>query len=167
MKINEFIEMYKKNRMVNISDVLEVQEYVSTPMKKRMCELVIDSCMEEADGILQYNSFDRYTLFTIAVISLHTNLEFSVEEDGSTSIEEFDELNSLGLVEKIISTFQKDYDTCQIILDMLTSDKIKNQETLEKKILKLINNVFNEIDFLNNIENKEDVLALLESVIEK
>ena len=49
------------------------------------------------------------------------------------------------------------------MLDMLTSDRLKNQETLEKKIIKFINMASNEIDSLNNLENKEDIFKLLEN----
>lgn len=167
MKINEFVEMYKKNRMVDIKKVLEVEEYISTPLKRNMCELILDSCIKNENGVLYIDSLDRYLLFTIAVISMHTNLEFNIEEDGYTSIDEYDELNQLGLIEKIINTFEKDYEACKVMLDMLTSDRMKNQETLEKKILKFINMASNELDALNNLENKEDILKLLESFIEK
>lgn len=163
MKINELVEMYKKNRMVDLKNVLEVEEYISTPLKRKMCELILDSCIEDENGILHIDSLDRYLLFTIAVISMHTNLEFSIEENGITSIDEYDELNKLGLIEKILGTFEKDYETCKVMLDMLTSDRLKNQETLEKKIIKFINMASNEIDSLNNLENKEDIFKLLEN----
>lgn len=167
MKINELLEMYKKNKMINLKNVLEVEEYVSTPLKRKMCELVLDSCMEENNGILYFDSLDRYLLFTIAVISMHTNLEFSVNEEGETSIDEYDELNKVGLIEKIIGTFEKDYEACMVMLDMLTNDKIKNHETLEKKIVKFLNNMSNEIESLNDLENKDDILKLLEDLAVK
>lgn len=167
MKIKELLEMYKKNKMINLTNVLEVEEYVSTPLKRKMCELVLDSCMEENDGVLYYDSLDRYLLFTIAVISLHTNLEFNIDDEGVTSIDEYDELNKFGLIEKIIGTFEKDYEACRVMLDMLTNDRIKHQETLETKIIKFLNKMSGEIDELNNLENKEDILKLLEDLAVK
>lgn len=167
MKINEFIEMYKKNRMVDLKNVLEVEEYISTPLKRRMCELVINSCIEDIDGILYMDSLNRYLLFTIAVISMHTNLEFNIDESGQTSIDEYDELNKNCLIEKIISTFEKDYEACKVMLDMLTNDRMKNQETLDRKIVKFLNMMSKEIDALNNLENKEDILKLLENFAAK
>lgn len=167
MKINELLEMYKKNQMINLKNVLEVEEYISTPLKRKMCDLVLDSCIEDVNGVLHIDSFDRYILFTIAVISMHTNLEFSIDADGVTSIDEYDELNKIGLIDKIINTFKTDYEACKVMLDMLTNDRMKNQETLEKKIIQFLNGVAQDIDSLNNLENKEDILNLLESLTAK
>lgn len=167
MKINELLEMYKKNQMINLKNVLEVEEYISTPLKRKMCDLVLDSCIEDVNGVLHIDSFDRYILFTIAVISMHTNLEFSIDADGVTSIDEYDELNKIGLIDKIISTFKTDYEACKVMLDMLTNDRMKNQETLEKKIIQFLNGIAQDINSLNNLENKEDILNLLESLTAK
>lgn len=167
MKINELLEMYKKNQMIHLKNVLEVEEYISTPLKRKMCDLVLDSCIEDVNGVLHIDSFDRYILFTIAVISMHTNLEFSIDADGVTSIDEYDELNKIGLIDKIINTFKTDYEACKVMLDMLTNDRMKNQETLEKKIIQFLNGVAQDIDSLNNLENKEDILNLLESLTAK
>lgn len=167
MKINELLEMYKKNQMINLKNVLEVEEYISTPLKRKMCDLVLDSCIEDVNGVLHIDSFDRYILFTIAVISMHTNLEFSLDADGVTSIDEYDELNKIGLIDKIINTFKTDYEACKVMLDMLTNDRMKNQETLEKKIIQFLNGIAQDIDSLNNLENKEDILNLLESLTAK
>lgn len=167
MKINELLEMYKKNQMINLKNVLEVEEYISTPLKRKMCDLVLDFCIEDVNGVLHIDSFDRYILFTIAVISMHTNLEFSIDADGVTSIDEYDELNKIGLIDKIINTFKTDYEACKVMLDMLTNDRMKNQETLEKKIIQFLNGVAQDIDSLNNLENKEDILNLLESLTAK
>ena len=167
MKINELLEMYKKNQMINLKNVLEVEEYISTPLKRKMCDLVLDSCIEDVNGVLHIDSFDRYILFTIAVISMHTNLEFSIDADGVTSIDEYDDLNKIGLIDKIISTFKTDYEACKVMLDMLTNDRMKNQETLEKKIIQFLNGIAQDIDSLNNLENKEDILNLLESLTAK
>ena len=167
MKINELLEMYKKNQMINLKNVLEIEEYISTPLKRKMCDLVLDSCIEDVNGVLHIDSFDRYILFTIAVISMHTNLEFSTDADGVTSIDEYDELNKIGLIDKIINTFKTDYEACKVMLDMLTNDRMKNQETLEKKIIQFLNGIAQDIDSLNNLENKEDILNLLESLTAK
>lgn len=167
MKINELLEMYKKNQMINLKNVLEVEEYISTPLKRHMCDLVLDSCIEDVDGVLHIDSLDRYILFTIAVISMHTNLEFSIDSDGTTSIDEYDELNKIGLIDKIINTFKTDYEACKVMLDMLTNDRMKNQETLEKKIIRFLNSIQQDLDSLNNLENKEDILNLLENLTAK
>ena len=140
---------------------------LNVKLKRKMCDLVLDSCIEDVNGVLHIDSFDRYILFTIAVISMHTNLEFSIDADGVTSIDEYDELNKIGLIDKIISTFKTDYEACKVMLDMLTNDRMKNQETLEKKIIQFLNGIAQDIDSLNNLENKEDILNLLESLTAK
>lgn len=170
MKINEFIEMYRKNRNINLKKVLEVKEYISVAHKQKIAELVLDSSLVEEDGILQINSLDRYLLFTIAVISMHTNLEFSTddEDDDHSSLDDFDMLCENGLLEKILDTFREDYNACQIVLDMMTSDMVKNYETLEKKILRFLNNIPDNIQKnFDSLENKNEILELISSIIEE
>lgn len=169
MKINEFIEMYKKNRNIDLKRVLEVADYISMAHKQKMVELVLDACMVEENGVLKINSLDRYLLFTIATISTHTNLEFADEENEEYSaINDFDELSKNHLLDKVIDTFRDDYNACQIVLDMMTSDKISNHETLEKKLCRLLHDLSESIkENFSDLENKKEILGILGSMIEE
>lgn len=169
MKIYELVEMYKKDKMLNFKKALEVTEYIGIAYKKKIAELVLNECITEVDGNLQMNSLDRYILFIIAVIGAHTNLEFNNEDDDMYSaIDDFDTLNENHLLEKIVDTFREDYDACQIVLDMMTSDRIKNHITLEKKINSFITGFGEQlVKELQNLENKDDIIELFNSIGQK
>ena len=165
MKVRELVEAYNKNRTINLKSVLEVQEYISIAYKRDIAELVLSECITNKNGYIQVNSLDRYLLFTMTVIGAHTNLEI-IDEDGiDSALDAFDILSSSGLLEKIIDCFRADYDACQIVLDMLTSDIIKNQETLERKICKMLDDIKEQFYNLEKLENKEQILNLLSEVI--
>lgn len=144
MKVNEFVEMYKKNPRIDINKQLDVQQYVSIALKREMAKLVLENCTMNVDGEVHIDSFERYMLFTIAVIGLHTNLEFSYDDEHS-AIDDYDALCESGLLVKIIDSFKQDYDACQEILNMMTADALQDSMTIEKKIyqfLDVIQNVF-------------------------
>ena len=137
MKVNELIEMYKKNPRIDLSRQLEVQEYVSISLKRELARLVLDNCTTIVDDEIHIDSVERYILFTISVIGMHTNLEFAAD-DNESSIDDYDMLCESGLLVKIIETFKEDYAACQEILNMMTADIMQNNMTIEKKIYKFL-----------------------------
>ena len=156
MKVNEFIEMYKKNARIDIANVLDVKKYIGIEYKKNIASLVLDNCTTVVDGEVNIDSVERYLLFTISVISAHTNLEFLYENDEDYSaIDCYDMLCASGLLVKIIDTFKDDYMACQEILNMMTSDRMNSHMTIEKKILNFIDGVQNILsDGISNLLNK-------------
>lgn len=155
MKINELIEMYNNNPRIDIAKQIDTKQYVGIEQKKMLAELVLDNCVSIVDDEVHIDSVDRYILFTIAVISLHTNLEFSYGEEDGSVIEDYDLLCESGLLVKIIDTFKDDYTSCQEILNMMTSDILQESMTIEKKIY-------------NFIDTMQDVLAgAIDSLTEK
>ena len=142
MKVNEFIEMYNKNSRIDIAKHLQVEKYVGIEYKRQMAELILDNCTTVVDGEVHIDSIERYLLFTIAVISMHTNLEFSNGEvDELSSIDDYDALCESGLLAKVIDTFQEDYMSCQEILNMMTADRLQNNMTIEKKLYKFLDEI--------------------------
>ena len=142
MRIKEFIEMYKKNPRMDIIKQLDVKKYVGIALKREMAQLVLDNCTSIVDGEVHIDSVERYILFTISVIGMHTNLEFSYEEDKeSSSIDDYDALCESGILVKIIETFKDDYVSCQEILNMMTADRLQDNMTIEKKIGKFLDAV--------------------------
>jgi hypothetical protein len=168
MKTNELIEMYQKNRMIDLKKVLEVEEYVSIAHKQKVAELVLNECITEENGNLYMDSLSRYILFTMAVINVHTNLEFASDDEEHSVLDDFDALSKNHLLEKIIETFKEDYDACQIVLDMMTSDRLKNHETLERKIIRFLSTLPGQFEQLQSMlsdeKNQEALFALLDSI---
>lgn len=139
MKINEFVEMYEKNSRIDIAKTIDAVPYIGIEYKRELAKLVIENCTSVVDGEIHIDSVERYMLFTIAVIAMHTNLEFSYSEDFDGSvIDDYDILCKSGLLVKIIDTFKDDYASCQEILNMMTADKLQDNMTIEKKIYKFL-----------------------------
>lgn len=181
MKIYELVEMYKKNPRINLEKELEVQKYVSIAYKREMANLILDNCTSIIDGEVHIDSIERYILFTITVIGLHTNLEFVNEEDDNYSvIDDYDLLCESGLLTKVIDTFKDDYAACQEILNMMTADRLQDNMTFEKKIYQFMDTIQDilseatndlidklDIDALNGLQLDQDKLMQLYNLINK
>ena len=158
MKIKELVEMYKTNRMLDLKKILDVKEYVGIAYKQKAMELVINECIREENGVLKFDSLSRYILFTVAVLGLHTNLDFSDDNNEDYSVvDDLDMLFENHLLDKIVDTFREDYNACQIILDMIMSDKVKNHDIpndFSKEFMQFQN-------VLNSLENKDEILQFL------
>lgn len=179
MKVNEFIEMYEKNPRIDISKTLEVVPYIGIEYKRELARLVIDNCTSVVDGEIRIDSVERYLLFTISVIGMHTNLEFSYDEESDgNSIYDYDALCESGLIGKVIDTFKDDYASCQEILNMMTADMLQYNMTIEKKLYKFIDaiqEIFSnavdgmveklDVDSLGNLQLNQDKLIKLYNLI--
>lgn len=183
MKVQEFIEKYNKNTRIDIAKTLEVQQYVGIDLKRQMAGLILDNCTTIVDDEMHIDSVERYILFTIMVISMHTNLEFLDEDDiDHSAIDDYDALCKSGLLVKVIDTFKDDYASCQEILNMMTADKMQDNMTIEKKLYKFLDEIQKTVgEALNNLVSKLDLgnlssdspinqtklLDFLNSIIEK
>lgn len=179
MRVNEFIEKYNSNPRIDIGKLLEVKKYISIVYKQHIADLVLDNCTDIVDGEVHINSVDRYILFTMAVISAHTNLEFAYEDDSEySSLYDYDLLCESGLLSKVIDTFKEDYLSCQEILNMMTSDRLQNNMTIENKLYKFFDSIqeilaqgINKLtenldgDLINNMQLDENNLSQLLNLI--
>lgn len=155
MKISEFVEMYKKNPRIDMEKYLDVKKYIGIEQKRQMAKLILDNCTYIDDGIVRLDSVERYLLFTMIVISTHTNLELTHEEDsGYSAIDDYDMLCESGLLVKVVDTFKDDYASCQEILNMMTADRMQGSMTIEQKIGGFLDEVQNTLS--NAIDNLTD-----------
>ena len=163
MKVNEFIEMYEKNNRIDITRTLEVVPYIGVEYKRELAKLVLDNCTTIVDGEVHIDSVERYLLFTISVIGMHTNLEFNDEENEEYSvIDDYDTLCKSGLLTKIIDTFKDDYASCQEILNMMTADKLQDNMTFEKKVHQFLDSISKILsDGIDNLTNKLNIDDLM------
>lgn len=144
MRVQELVEKYNKNPRINIANEIETRQYVGIGFKQEMARLVLDGCTTVIDGEIYINSVEKYILFTLAVIGMHTNLEFAAaDDDYHSAVADYDLLCESGLLIKVIDTFKDDYASCQEVLNMMTADRMQHHATIDKKIG----------DFLRGIEN--------------
>lgn len=158
MKINEFIEaMSKENSAKRIGAIIETKKYLPIAEKRRIVETVIEACTEDDGGFIKVDSLDKYIMFTIAVISNYTNLEFGLDGDF---LSDYDRLCEAGLLDAVIATFDKEYARTNDILNMMLADKLQNNSA-EASLANIVDSVNNYMDKLvGTLNNKIEEMNL-------
>lgn len=152
MKIVEFIDvMSKENSAKRIGAILETKKYLPIAEKRRIVEAVIGACTEDDGGFVKVDSLDKYIMFTIAVISNYTNLEFGPDGDF---LSDYDRLCEAGLLDAVIATFDKEYARTNDILNMMLADKLQNNSA-EASLAKVVDSANNYMDkLIDTLKNK-------------
>ena len=187
MKINEFIEKYKnakvQNTKVNPNAVseylqkeLEIKSYVPFRDKRKIADMIVEQNIDEKDGIKKYDSINAYIGLVVAAISTHTNLAF-----GADPVADYDLLAESGLLPKLISELQQDYNECEVVLKMAVAMELEDNNInvlighfLDKIIKKLdgfeetLKEKFKDFD-LNDVlgDFKQEDLAKLSGFLDK
>ena len=154
MKIIDFVQGFKDKKIMNtkvdtdavgkyIKETLEVREYVPFKEKRAIVELIVLNNIKVVDGVKKNDSISRYISFITAMLTAHTNLEFS--EDP---VADYDILSESGLLTPIIDTFKTDYSECDVLLKMALANELEDNN---------VNIVFGK--FLNSILYRLDVIG--------
>lgn len=154
MKINEFIENYKKmqNKSVaSVSKMLEVKSYVPVLRKKYLAELVYNASTTMENNIVKVDSLSKYMIFTMLMITEYTNLEFSVDKNGMATedaIAEYDALCSSGYINIILECFANDYARSNEILNYVFQDNLTASNSVEAVIGRAAMSILNIVEGL-------------------
>ena len=169
--VNEFIEKkivnthYKQDAIQEfIKQRLEITEYLPFKTKRELVQMIVDSVIREEDGVKKVDSIAQFLSFITSMLISHTNLKIvSAEQD-------YDALNSCGLIEPIIAMFQKDYAECEALLKMSIADELA-ENNLSVVISKFLNGICETVKgFTNNLDlskllgeniKEEDVAKIL------
>jgi hypothetical protein len=172
MKIKNFIEEFKAKRIRNtitekdivsnyIKSTLEVKDYVPFAEKRELCVGVLNACnTKDNNGLVKVDSVSRYILFTVAIISKYTTLEFSSGEDEELdTLDEYDMLCQAGLLNPILDVIGEEYVTCNNILNMMMADIVANNNTIENVLGHALGKASNAVDGLIGVlaEKVEDM----------
>ena len=165
MKIKEFEQIMNENKgklysrtdtnaVTNfVKKTLEVKEYLPIIDKMKLCNKVVSECTEEEFGVIKVDSFKRYFLFTVAVLQAYTTLEFS--ENALDMYAEYDLLCETGMLDIVISTFEKDYRKTNDILNMMCGDIIENNNNIANVVGKNLNDLSGSfVSILNSLQKK-------------
>ena len=131
MKIKTFCEKYMnlsgKMQEQYWKDNIVVKKYISFLKKTSIAEqLVKITTINTKTGNIYLNSPANYLFFCRIVIELYTNLE--VESEGF--YEEYDILNSSGILDKIMQSIpEKELKELKMLCDMAKEDLIFNNAT--------------------------------------
>ena len=176
--VQNFIDGFKQKNIQNtkiapngVSDYLkkelEIKTYIPFRQKRETVEVVVAHNIKEIDGIKKIDTINQYVSFVVAMLSLHTNLEFRDDP-----IADYDLLAESKLLPQIIAEFKESYDECDILLKMVVSSELEDNSTsaLIGRFLNGISNMLDGIiekfestdikDILGANFNEEDLTAL-------
>ena len=163
MKIKDFIEEHKKNSKnptFNVAKLLNAKTYVPVLRKRQLAELVYQNSISIENGLVKVDSLTKYLIFSMLMISEYTDLEFTVDENGSATseaISEYDALCEAGLLDVVIGCFATDYARANEILNYVFKDNLAVANTVEAVIGGLVENVKGSLDSLIvSLKNKID-----------
>ena len=162
MTIEEFVNEFKSKKIINtkldpeavsnyIRKELEVKDYVPFAEKRDLCANVLNACnTKDSNGLVKVDSVSRYILFTIAIISKYTTLEFSSGKDDEEldSLDEYDMLCQANLLDPILEVIGAEYVTCNNILNMMMSDVVANNNTIESVVGHTLGKISKSVDGL-------------------
>lgn len=173
MKISEFVKNFIDKKVMNtainqnaVSDYLkkelEVKDYVPFAEKRDFCARVLEVCNTKDDsGLVKVDSISRYILFTIAIISKYTNLEFSSGEEEIDSLDEYDMLCQNNLLNPILDIIGGEYVTCNNMLNMMMDDIVSNNNTVENVVGTVLGKFSDSLDELvSALANKVESMNL-------
>lgn len=160
--IKEFVDGFKGKKIINthiapnaiaeyIKAELEVKDYIPFAEKRELCANVLNACNTKDDnGLVKVDSVSRYILFTIAIISKYTKLEFSSGKDDEEfdSLDEYDMLCQANLLDPILEVIGAEYVTCNNILNMMMSDIVANNNTIENVVGHTLGKISKSVDGL-------------------
>ena len=132
MKITEFVQGFKtaniRNTKANpnavseyINKTLKIKNYIPFREKRTIAEMVVAQNTTEVNGIKKNDSINQYLSFVVAMISAHTDLEFS-----SDAVADYDLLAESGLLLHIIEEFKPSYDESDILLKMALASELED-----------------------------------------
>ena len=171
MKILDFVKDFREKKIMNttikpnaveeyIRETLDIVDYLPFTEKRNLCVVVLNGCnsVDENNGMIRVDSVSRYILFVTTILTAYTNLEFTYNEEGDT-LDDYDMLCASGLLNPILSIIEAEYTACNNMLNMMMSDLIENNNTIENVIGNLGNKLLNNIDVLiNALANKVDAM---------
>ena len=144
MKINEFIEKYKKQNLTQFTkSLLTVKNYLPYMDKQALVNNILSKCKMTNYGYIQIDEMKKYIVFTIEIIKAYTNLEF--DEDFNVAITEYDALCEAGVLNNIIETFEGEYKT---VLNMVAmrQDYILQSNSVECQVARFLNGINDRLD---------------------
>lgn len=174
MTIQNFIKEFKEKKIINtqispnavsdyLKEKLEIKDYIPFAEKRELCANVLNSCNTKEDsGLVKVDSVSRYIVFTISIISKYTNLEFSSGEDTEfDSLDEYDMLCQADLLNPILEVIGEEYITCNNILNMMMSDIVANNNTVENVVAMVLGDLGESVDdFITVLSDKVESLNL-------
>lgn len=147
----EFVQEFKEKKIMNtkiepdavekfIKEKLEITPYISFTDKRKIAEMVVSQNTINEYGVIKIDSTSEFIGFIIAMLTAHTNLCF-----GENPIEDYDVLSESGVLEYILATFKKDFDECNVVLQMVRNDVLADNN-LSVVVAKFLDGILEKLD---------------------
>jgi hypothetical protein len=151
MTIAEFVEKLNTSE-TSVAKLITVKKYIPSAEKISIAKEVMDTSVEYDRGFIGFNSYKKYLAFIFSVIESHTDLRFA--DDWSDKMSEYDMLCEYELLDAIIDTFRKDYETSLEILDMMCGDLLADN-SIEASVAKVAQSISENLDvFVGELSDK-------------
>lgn len=156
MIIQEFVQKFKEAKVTNsklnehaVSDYLkkelEIKTYLPFRYKREIVEMVVEQNIEWVDGIKKVDAINQYVAFVTAMLSAHTNLDFSDDP-----VADYDLLAESGLLNLIIEEFRTSYDESDVLLKMALAAELEDNN-INVLVGRFLNNILGKLDVVSEI----------------
>lgn len=139
MKISDITKIVTENlRDKYLKDNLKVVDYIPVSQKIAIAKSIVNTAMRDERGELRLNSPSAYILYTMVKIDTWTNIKIEFDNKDYPFDKQYDDLDRLGLIEKIIDLLpKKDSAEFDSIYGMVLSD-VQNNEMSTKYLFEKV-----------------------------
>jgi hypothetical protein len=145
MTIQELIKKNKKD--ANLKKILEVRTYIPIAEKRAIIEVLLEGCYTVEDDFLTCDYITMRTMFELAMIKYHTNLEIDI-----TSEDDYDELQKLGI--DFHNEYLTDYKECELLFEG-ERHNLCSQYSVEASVARLSNKISKGVENLTDSLTKK------------
>ena len=163
MTINAFIKTIKETE-IPVAELIATKKYISSAEKIRVAKAVADFSVEYDRGFVKFDSYAKHLSFIFNVIEAHTDLRFA--DDWADKMQEYDALCENELLDAIIDTFRKDYESSLEVLDMMCNDMLADN-SIEASVAKLAQSISENLDVLAGTLSDKIEKVNIEKIIPK
>lgn len=165
ISVQKFVEEFTNQKIVNnratphavedfLKEKLEIVEYLPFATKREVVQMIVDSVITEENGIKKVDSIAQFLAFITSMLISHTNLTIASAE------EDYDALSRCGLLEPIVTMFQRDYTQCEALLKAAIADELADNN-LSMVASKFLQGVLAKLDGFGETIKNIDLSKLL------
>lgn len=128
-------------KVANVLNGIIAGTYLPILSKKDLIRSTIAGARKDEDATFILDSHQRYIGYLACIICAYTKLDFAGRLDGSNMFDNYDELQSRGLITKIQETIGSDIQEFTNIYNMMWDDYLAAEKSPVVMLVRLINGV--------------------------
>lgn len=171
MKVNEFVQKASAKGYMPITvneqndklkKDLNIKSYLGIKEKKVLIDDIVNDTIIYENGLMKFNGIDQFVVFNMKCIEAYTDLEL-----GEDIEEDYDALCKSGLLNKILRTFEEEYNSVLSLLQMqcdyilMDNSVTANINVLLTAATAAINKLGDSASDIFKGINPEDVMAII------